>query len=267
MSLSTSIATRIFTATDLLRVDISSIQNDDDQREGFVLDSNSEIAKVYFREVWAFAGASIGADRGEGVGNDAINPAPASTAWVSVGLIIITLCLWSTLIAGNGRRAASQAAAAATLMDTRRTGGAMMGCGDPGAVRIQPREDMRTLVEGVGKALGPPNARDICVTCLVRKPLRSKVRRFFFYACWARVVFRQFHRTTSDIFHFYGSNQSRSGLSVDCTYTSVPPHVIFSPIKTSRGRILTCLRLAIDSFAQNISSVATALNLSSMNHS
>lgn len=194
-SLSASVATRLFASTDLLREDVSSIQNDDEQRDGFVLDSNSEIVTVYFREVWAFAGASIGADRRGGVGNvdafggrDAINPAPAWTAWVSIGLMAITLCLWSTLIAGNGHRAASKAAAAAISMDTGRTagvmqtedrevtGGAIMGCGDPGAVRIRPREDMRTLVEGVGKALGPPDARDICGTCLVRKPLRSKVR-------------------------------------------------------------------------------------------
>lgn len=59
---------------------------------------------------------------------------------------------------------------------TRRT----MGWGDPGAVVMCPREDMRALVEGVAAAGGPPETRRLCQTCLVRKPMRSKVR-----LCWA----------------------------------------------------------------------------------
>lgn len=133
---------------------------------------------------WLFAGASI------------TGGAPAGTmtvvtwvACVSVGFLAVMLALWSTLLAGNGRgaaaaQAAKSAAAAQELMmaavpETGNRGGcrrSRMGWGDPGAVIMCPREDVRALVDGVAANVGPPKTRKLCQTCLVRKPMRSKVR-------------------------------------------------------------------------------------------
>lgn len=57
-----------------------------------------------------------------------------------------------------------------------------MGWGDPGAVSIRPPEDMAALVDEVKKAQGPPDSRSICRTCLVRRPLRSKVCALLHFA-------------------------------------------------------------------------------------
>ena len=142
---------------------------------------------------WPFAGASIGGADGRTM---------TATGWVaalSVGCLAATLGLWSTLLAGNGRAAAVTVAATGAgagagaggsptekqdkacmvavgkknKMNERRPG---MGWGDPGAVIMSPKEDMKVLVEGVGAKVGPPEARKLCQTCLVRKPIRSKVR-------------------------------------------------------------------------------------------
>lgn len=136
---------------------------------------------------WLFAGASI-----TGAGGAGTMTATAWAASVSVGLLAVMLALWWTLLAGSGRRAAaaraakSAAAAAAaedfvmvtTAPEARERGGRRsgMGWGDPGAVIMHPREDVRVLVEGVAATVGPPESRELCQTCLVRKPLRSKVR-------------------------------------------------------------------------------------------
>ncbi|CAN0051093.1 unnamed protein product, partial [Sphacelaria rigidula] len=117
--------------------------------------------------------------------------APAWVAWISVVLLFSTLCLWSTLIAGDGRRAAGRTASVTAVsmqkvekrersmssksrQSIRCGDGAIMGWGDPGAVSIRPPEDMAALVDEVKKAQGPPDSRSICRTCLVRRPLRSK---------------------------------------------------------------------------------------------
>lgn len=141
---------------------------------------------------WSFAGASLsgetadadGGGGGGGVGTGTMTP----TAWaacVSVGFLAVTLAFWSTLLAGDGRGAAAAQAAksAAAVTATEIYGAAdggcqsgMMGWGDPGAIVMCPREDMKVLVEGVEAATGPPEQRKLCQTCLVRKPLRSKVR-------------------------------------------------------------------------------------------
>ena len=136
--------------------------------------------------VWAFAGASIaGAD-----GNTM-----TATAWAaacSVAFLVATLGLWSTLLAGNGRTQAVKVALARTATKNKTDKVCMakgkrgdgrrptMGWGDPGTVIMSPKEDMKVLVEGVVAKVGPPEARKICQTCLVRKPIRSKVRCVFF---------------------------------------------------------------------------------------
>lgn len=52
----------------------------------------------------------------------------------------------------------------------------LMGWGDPGAVSMCPRKDMYVLVSEVVKGeTGMPDSKKLCQTCLVRKPLRSKV--------------------------------------------------------------------------------------------
>lgn len=134
---------------------------------------------------WLFAGASI--TGGALAGKITV---VAWVACVSVGFLAVMLALWTTLLAGNGRRAAAaqaarSAAAAQELMMTAAVPetGSRDGCqggigwGDPGAVVMRPREDVRLLVDGVAATVGPPEARKLCQTCLVRKPMRSKVRR------------------------------------------------------------------------------------------
>lgn len=136
---------------------------------------------------WLFAGASI--TGGAAAGTMTV------VAWVaccSVGFLAVMLALWSTLLAGSGRgaaarQAAKSAAAAQGLMmteaappETGNRGGRRRqrgtGWGDPGVVVMCPREDVRVLVDGVAATLGPPEPRKLCQTCLVRKPMRSKVR-------------------------------------------------------------------------------------------
>lgn len=100
----------------------------------------------------------------------------ARLACASVVTMVLMLVSWSTLLAGSGRHAAVKAAAAATTTsedDGRSV--SLMGWGDPGFVMMRPAEDMRTLVEGVVKKEGPPETRVLCRTCVVRKPIRSKV--------------------------------------------------------------------------------------------
>ncbi len=152
---------------------------------------------------WLFAGASIAGDPGgDGWGGVATTPAAWAAAF-SVLFLAATLALWSTLLAGDGSRAAathaarSAAAAAASAAaaeglgmtsgalpptgehgggdgDCRRRPG--MGWGDPGFVIMTPGQDVRVLVDGVAECAGPPESRTLCQTCLVRKPMRSKVR-------------------------------------------------------------------------------------------
>lgn len=130
---------------------------------------------------WLFAGASITGDAAAGA-----TTATTWAAYVSVGFLAVMLALWSTLLAGNGRRAAatqaakSAAAAEYFMMNAvpeTGNGGCRsgMGWGDPGAVIMCPRADVRVLVDGVAAAVGPPEPRKLCQTCLVRKPMRSKV--------------------------------------------------------------------------------------------
>ncbi|CAM9264472.1 unnamed protein product, partial [Ectocarpus sp. 6 AP-2014] len=137
----------------------------------------------------SFAGSSI-SGRGDGGGGGDRMTATAWAACASVGFLAAMLALWWTLLAGDGRAAAvAQAAAEAgggqsaasrgrrqrprgrRRRRRRRVG---MGRGDPGAVVMCPREDMRVLVEGVAATAGPPEPRRLCQTCLVRKPTRSK---------------------------------------------------------------------------------------------
>ncbi|CAN0257168.1 unnamed protein product, partial [Ectocarpus sp. 12 AP-2014] len=132
----------------------------------------------------SFAGSSI--TGGGGGGGGGRMTATAWAACASVGFLAAMLALWCTLLAGDGRAAAvAQAAAGAgggrsaaspgrrqPRRRRRRRGG--MGRGDPGAVVMCPREDMRALVEGVAATVGPPEPRRLCQTCLVRKPTRSK---------------------------------------------------------------------------------------------
>lgn len=58
-----------------------------------------------------------------------------------------------------------------------------MGWGDPGVVSMCPVQDMRVLVEGVSERGGPPDSRKLCRTCLVRKPIRSKVSLSWINEC------------------------------------------------------------------------------------
>ncbi|CAM9671717.1 unnamed protein product, partial [Ectocarpus sp. 8 AP-2014] len=129
----------------------------------------------------SFAGSSI-----TGGGGGGRMTATAWAACASVGFLAAMLALWWTLLAGDGRAAAlAQAAAGAgggqsaaspgrRQRQRRRQRRVGMGRGDPGAVVMCPREDMRVLVEGVAATVGPPEPRRLCQTCLVRKPTRSK---------------------------------------------------------------------------------------------
>ena len=139
---------------------------------------------------WSFAGASIflsgsGSGSNDGENDRSVITTRAWLACATVVALVLMLALWSTLLAGDGRRAAAEASVAAStwakagdggFTGTEVGGGGVLGWGDPGLVRIRPSEDMEELVKAVAENEGAPEARTLCRTCIVRKPIRSKVR-------------------------------------------------------------------------------------------